>query len=304
MADPKSPAADPGGAERKAKILELAERTNVKFMRLQFTDILGVIKNVEIPQPPVRRGAGRPDHVRRLVDRGLRPDRGVGHVPAARPVDLPGPAGDAEHRRADRPADLRHPQPGRQPVRGLPAPRAQARHRPRREDRLHDELRPRGRVLPVPDPGRQADHRDPRRGRLLRPRAGRSRRGRAPADRAGARVDGHRRRGGAPRGRRRPARDRLPPGRRARHRRQRQHLPLHRQERRAAERPARHLHAEAGLRPQRLRAAPAPVALRPPTAERVPRRRRAVAIEPRVPQLHRRPAAPRARASARSPTRW
>ena len=49
MADPKSPPADPGGAERKAKILELAERTNVKFMRLQFTDILGVIKNVEIP---------------------------------------------------------------------------------------------------------------------------------------------------------------------------------------------------------------------------------------------------------------
>src|SRR3954468_152909 len=49
MADPKAPAADPGGAERKAKILELAERTNVKFMRLQFTDILGVIKNVEIP---------------------------------------------------------------------------------------------------------------------------------------------------------------------------------------------------------------------------------------------------------------
>src|SRR3954468_580656 len=49
MADPKAPAADPGGAERKAKILERAERTNVKFMRLQFTDILGVIKNVEIP---------------------------------------------------------------------------------------------------------------------------------------------------------------------------------------------------------------------------------------------------------------
>ena len=49
MADPKSPATDSGGAERKAKILELAERMNVKFMRLQFTDILGVIKNVEIP---------------------------------------------------------------------------------------------------------------------------------------------------------------------------------------------------------------------------------------------------------------
>jgi glutamine synthetase len=33
----------------KAKILERAERERVKFMRLQFTDILGVIKNVEVP---------------------------------------------------------------------------------------------------------------------------------------------------------------------------------------------------------------------------------------------------------------
>src|SRR5213596_822736 len=33
----------------KAKILERAEREKIKFMRLQFTDILGAIKNVEIP---------------------------------------------------------------------------------------------------------------------------------------------------------------------------------------------------------------------------------------------------------------
>jgi glutamine synthetase len=33
----------------KARILERAEREKVKFMRLQFTDILGVIKNVEVP---------------------------------------------------------------------------------------------------------------------------------------------------------------------------------------------------------------------------------------------------------------
>jgi glutamine synthetase len=38
-----------GGRETKAQILELAEREKVKFMRLQFTDILGTIKNVEIP---------------------------------------------------------------------------------------------------------------------------------------------------------------------------------------------------------------------------------------------------------------
>jgi glutamine synthetase len=33
----------------KAQILVRVERQKVKFMRLQFTDILGTIKNVEIP---------------------------------------------------------------------------------------------------------------------------------------------------------------------------------------------------------------------------------------------------------------
>src|SRR6185436_7333469 len=33
----------------KAAILERAEKERVKFLRLQFTDILGVIKNVEVP---------------------------------------------------------------------------------------------------------------------------------------------------------------------------------------------------------------------------------------------------------------
>lgn len=41
--------ADPAAADKKAKILELADRMGVKFLRLQFTDILGVIKNVEVP---------------------------------------------------------------------------------------------------------------------------------------------------------------------------------------------------------------------------------------------------------------
>src|SRR5215216_7390674 len=36
-------------SEQSASILERAEREKVKFMRLQFTDILGTIKNVEIP---------------------------------------------------------------------------------------------------------------------------------------------------------------------------------------------------------------------------------------------------------------
>lgn len=35
--------------DRRARILERVEREKVKFMRLQFTDILGVTKNVEVP---------------------------------------------------------------------------------------------------------------------------------------------------------------------------------------------------------------------------------------------------------------
>src|ERR1700675_849847 len=35
--------------ETKAQILERTEREKVKFMRLQFTDILGAIKNGEVP---------------------------------------------------------------------------------------------------------------------------------------------------------------------------------------------------------------------------------------------------------------
>ena len=37
------------GRQTKAQILERAAREKIKFMRLQFTDILGTIKNVEIP---------------------------------------------------------------------------------------------------------------------------------------------------------------------------------------------------------------------------------------------------------------
>ncbi|MEW6320137.1 MAG: type I glutamate--ammonia ligase [Acidobacteriota bacterium] len=36
-------------SDLKAAVLERAERERVKFLRLQFTDILGVIKNVEVP---------------------------------------------------------------------------------------------------------------------------------------------------------------------------------------------------------------------------------------------------------------
>jgi glutamine synthetase len=39
----------PGAAPTRAQILDRTEREKVRFMRLQFTDILGTIKNVEVP---------------------------------------------------------------------------------------------------------------------------------------------------------------------------------------------------------------------------------------------------------------
>ena len=42
-------ATTPGTKQTKAQILDRTEREKIKFMRLQFTDILGTIKNVEIP---------------------------------------------------------------------------------------------------------------------------------------------------------------------------------------------------------------------------------------------------------------
>src|SRR4030081_761007 len=48
MPRPRSQIPDTSGAIAK-DILELATTNNVRFLRLQFTDILGINKNVEIP---------------------------------------------------------------------------------------------------------------------------------------------------------------------------------------------------------------------------------------------------------------
>ena len=160
----------------------------------------GVIKNVEVPDKQFEAALGGQHHVRRLVDRGLRPHRGVGHVPAARPLDVPRLPVDAQHRREGGARHLRHPQPGRVAVRRLPASHAEAGHRRGGAAGLRDDRGTGSRVLPVPDADGRAHDRDPRRRRLLRPDAHRPRRGRAAADRPRARGDGVRGRGRAPRG--------------------------------------------------------------------------------------------------------
>src|SRR5258705_12065579 len=46
---PKAKGFSSGAKATRSQILQRVEREKVKFMRLQFTDILGAIKNVEIP---------------------------------------------------------------------------------------------------------------------------------------------------------------------------------------------------------------------------------------------------------------
>ena len=206
------------------------------------------------PDPPAR-GLGPPRHlVRRLVHRGLHPDRRVATstwrptwrrstrsrgspAPAARGTarvicDVFTPARRAVHRR---PA-LRAPPPGRA----------------RPQARLRRQHRPGARVLPVPARRRRPDRAPPPRpGRLLR-LLDRPRPGGPPGH--GGRAGGVRdqRRGRPPRGRGRPARDRLRVRRRAQDRRQRDHVQVRAQGDRPAARPVRDVHAQADPRDQRL----------------------------------------------------
>ena len=115
-------------------------------------------------------------------------------------------------------------------------------------------------------------HRGPRRGRLLRPHDARRRLRRPPRHGARARAARHRRRVLPPRGRPVPARDRHALRERAEDGRRLHDLPHHGQGVRAQVRLARDVHAQAAVRPERLRHAHAPVAVqgRP---QRVLRRR-------------------------------
>ena len=228
------------------EVLDSCREQDVQFINLQFTDVMGMVKSVTIPVRPVR-GRDRPRQVvRRLVDRGLRPHRRERHVPRC-PTWPPSPS----------------------------SPGSAARTRPRASSA--GSTSPNGELFPG-DPRARAAARSWSEARrwatryntgpeleffLFRPKEGDgSRRCRTTeagyfdfsTDLAGdvrkemvqrARGDGHQGRDQPPRGRHRPARDRLRVRRRAAHGRQRRHLQVHAQGDRAAARPARHLHAQA-----------------------------------------------------------
>ena len=269
----KFDAAGPGLS--KTEILKVCEAENVRFMRLQFTDIFGVIKNVELPSSQFGKaldgeiqfdGSSIEGFTRiEESDMNLVPDlNSFAIYPWA-------------HKNGEKVGRLICDvyNPDGSPFAGCPRMTLKKQMDKAVGPRLHARDRPRGRVLPVP-PRRQRrpDRRHARRGRLLRPDARRPRRRGAARHRPRPRADGLRGRGRPPRGRRRPARDRLQVRRRRHDRRPRLDLPLHRQEGRDGPRPARHLHAEADLRDQRLGHARPPVLPRQEGQQRLLRRRR------------------------------
>ena len=157
--------------ETKAQILERTEREKVKFLRLQFTDILGTIKNVEIPDRQFEEaldgkimfdGSSIEGFVRiEESDMYLRPDLSTFRV-----FPWPGTTGEKVARMI---CDIYTPDG--EPFIGDPRACLKKVIAHGRGQGLRDEGRPRGRVLPLPDEERRPDHRHARCGELLRSRA-------------------------------------------------------------------------------------------------------------------------------------
>ena len=187
---------DTSGASKK-DILELTEKLNVRFMRLQFTDILGINKNVEIPASQFEKaldgdimfdGSSIEGFVRiEESDMLLAPDL---------ETFLVYPWGDADNRICRLICDIRTPsgEPFAGDPRGtLKAVLAKAKAMGFTMNAgMEAEF-----FLFKPDANGRREHGDARRRRLLRPRARRPRRRRAPRDGRHARAHGLRGGGGA-----------------------------------------------------------------------------------------------------------
>ena len=146
---------DTAGATKK-DILELTRAHDVRFLRLQFTDILGVNKNVEVPASQFDKALDGEHHVRRFIDRGVRAHRGVGHaarpgsehvprVPLGRRTQSCG-ASHLRHHAAER----------RRRSRAIRARVLKKQIERARDDGLHDERRHGSRVLHVQAAGPSA----------------------------------------------------------------------------------------------------------------------------------------------------
>ena len=229
----KFDAAGPGLS--KPEILKVCDAENVRFLRLQFTDIFGVIKNVEVPSSQFEKALdGEIQFDGSSIEGFTRIEESdmilVPDLELVRDLSLGAPNGEKVGRLI---CDVYNPD-------GTPfagCPRMTLKKQMDKADgaRLHAGDGPGGGVLPLPARRqRRPDRRHARRGRLLRPdaRSTAARRRAATSSLAleamGFEVEAAHHEVAAG-----PARDRLQVRRRGHDGRQRLDLPLHRQEGRA-----------------------------------------------------------------------
>ena len=98
----------------------MAREHDVKFIRLWFTDILGIAEERGDHRRGARGGAGGGRRLRRLVDRGLRAHRRVRHDRDAGPDDVRAPAVAAAGERASRACSATSCMPDGEPFEGDP----------------------------------------------------------------------------------------------------------------------------------------------------------------------------------------
>lgn len=69
----------------KEDVLRILEENDVKFIRLQFSDIFGSLKNVAITRSQAKKALDNQCMVRRIFHRRLCAYRGIRHVSSPRP---------------------------------------------------------------------------------------------------------------------------------------------------------------------------------------------------------------------------
>ncbi len=80
-------------------LLARATDEQIRFLRLQFTDILGVNKNVEMPASQFEKALAGDIMFDGISHRGVRAHRGERHAARARPLDVSGASRGAIRRR-------------------------------------------------------------------------------------------------------------------------------------------------------------------------------------------------------------
>ena len=244
-------------------VLAICEQNDVRFVRLWFTDVLGQLKSFSINAAELEDA----------FEGGMGFDgssiTGFNPIEESDMIAMPDPTTFAlipwrpeeEKRVARMFCDIRVP--GGEPYEG--DPRWIMRRALKRAEEMGFDAYNIGPELEFfyfrSAEARGRRPRGPRRGRLLRPDHARRRLRRAPRDGPGAGEDRDPRRVHPPRGRPLPARGRHALQGRARDGRRLHDLPDHGQGVRDEVRLARHLHAEAAVRRERLRHARPPVAL-------------------------------------------